>query len=58
MDRRSLIKMLRELDCGFKMDFTEEFLAQISMQRLRHIILAAVLQARRLSESKQRLRAS
>ena len=58
MNRRSLIKILREAECGFKMDFTDEFLAGTSMQRLRHTVLAAILQDRRLSQSKQELRAS
>jgi hypothetical protein len=53
MNRRSLIRMLRRLDCGFKVDFTDEFLAGVSMQRLRHIVLAAVLQAGKLAESQQ-----
>jgi len=43
MDRRSLIRRLRSLRCSFELDFTDEFLQQISLERLRHIILAASL---------------
>lgn len=54
MDRGELVKVLRRVQCGFKMDFTDEFLATLSMDRLRHIVLAAILQARRVSGAKRR----
>jgi len=43
MDRRSLIYLLRGMHCQFEMDFTDEFLMSISLERLRHIVLAAAL---------------
>ncbi len=46
MDRQNLIGMLSSLDCGFQFDFTKEFLDSVSLERLRHIVLAASLQAR------------
>lgn len=45
MDRDELKNMLRSLRCKFKLDFTDEFLATVSIERLRHILLAAVLHA-------------
>jgi len=45
MNRAGLIRMLRRLDCDFELDFTDEFLADISLPRLRHIVLAASLHA-------------
>jgi len=45
MDRAALTRMLRRLDCDFELDFTDEFLASISLPRLRHIVLAALLHA-------------
>jgi len=48
MDRPSLIKALRELKCDFKMDFDEEFLTGVSIERLRHILLAVCMHAHEL----------
>jgi len=45
MNRAGLIRMLRRLDCDFELDFTDEFLADISLPRLRHIVLSASLHA-------------
>ena len=47
MDRDHLIETLRYLRCGFDLDFTDEYLGSISLERLRHILLAASLHARR-----------
>ena len=44
-NRAGLIRMLRRLHCDFELDFTDEFLANISLPRLRHIVLAASLHA-------------
>ncbi len=41
MNRRSLIGALRHLHCDFELDFTDEFLNSISLDRLRHIAIAA-----------------
>lgn len=46
MNRRGLVRFLRGLDCGFEMDFTDEFLKSLSLGRLRHIVLAAISRAR------------
>ena len=43
MDRPELIKVLRSLHCGFGLDFTDDFLQSVSIERLRHIVLGAVL---------------
>ena len=47
MDRQSLLGTLKNLDCDFAMDFTDEFLNSISTDRLKHIVLAASLHAHR-----------
>ena len=51
MDRVALIQLLRKLECDFAMDFTDEFLDSLSIERLRHIVLAASLHAHRHSTS-------
>lgn len=43
MDRTGLKNMLRNMQCEFTLDFTDEFLDSISVERLRHITLAASL---------------
>lgn len=45
MDRDELSKMLRSLQCEFKLDFTDDFLATVSIERFRHILIAAALHA-------------
>jgi len=41
MDREGLILLLRGMHCTFPMDFTEAYLQTVSVERLRHIVLAA-----------------
>lgn len=43
MDREELVHVLRACHCDFELDFAEEFLETISLDRLRHITLAALL---------------
>jgi len=43
VDRPGLVRILRSLPCRFEVDFTDEFLGSISLEQLRHIILAARL---------------
>jgi len=45
MDRQSLIRLLRRFQCKFEMDFTDEFLNKMSLPRLRHIVVGAMLHA-------------
>ena len=45
MNRDGLVRTLRQIHCSFELDFTEEFLASISVERLRHITLAAWMAA-------------
>ena len=49
MDRKGLIDTLRKTQCNFELDFSDDFLKSISIERLRHIALAAHLQADRRS---------
>lgn len=46
MDRPVLVTTLRNLDCGFDMDFSDKALAEMDLDRLQHIVLAAALRAR------------
>lgn len=43
MDRKSLIEILQDMKCTFELDFTDEFLNSVSIERLRHIALGASL---------------
>ncbi len=33
------------MDCGFRIDFSDEYLKSMSLERLRHVVLAASLHA-------------
>ena len=46
MGRGELIRELRSLDCSFPIDFSDDYLNGMSVERLRHIILAASLHIR------------
>ncbi len=48
MDRPSLARSIRSYDAPFPIDFTPEFLASVSLERLRHIFLALCLQCQKL----------
>lgn len=50
LDRLSLIQMLRHMRCGFAMDFPDDYLNAVSIDRLRHIVLAASLHDRDKNE--------
>ena len=50
MDRPELIRVLRDIECGFTMDFTDEYLESLSMEELRHIVLAACARAEQVME--------
>ena len=43
MDRQSLVHVIRHLNCTFTLDFSDEFLKGLSLERLRHIALAAMV---------------
>ncbi|MFP3937598.1 MAG: hypothetical protein ACLFVW_04590 [Phycisphaerae bacterium] len=43
MGRDELTAILRRMHCEFDLDFTDEFLGSLSLERLRHIVLAAML---------------
>ena len=46
MSRSQLKGSLRSLKARFRMDFTDEFLDSLSKDKLRHILLAALLNGR------------
>ena len=46
MGRDGLVEILRALDCSFSIDFTDEYLKNLSLDRLRHLVLAACLHDR------------
>ena len=45
LERNELTKRIKNFKGRFKMDFTEEYLNKLSVDRLRHILLAALLNA-------------
>ncbi|MCE5278095.1 MAG: hypothetical protein ABFD92_09950 [Planctomycetaceae bacterium] len=53
LDRCELIRLLRGIQCDFDMDFTDDFLNSISVERLRHILTAASLHATNLGPHSQ-----
>jgi hypothetical protein len=46
LDRGELTKRIKNFRGRFKLDFTEDYLKKLSVDRLRHILLAAILNAR------------
>ena len=44
MNRKDVQQAIMRFDGRFKVDFTEEYLESLSLERLRHILLAAKLQ--------------
>jgi len=50
MPRRRLVALLGSMDCDFAIDFTDKFLKSASLERLRHIALAAALHAHNTSD--------
>lgn len=46
MTRPQLVTLLRGLQCDFHLDFSDEYLASLSLDRLRHITVAASLRSR------------
>jgi len=43
MDRCKLSRAILDMDCDFRVDFTEKQLRHLSMEKLRHVYLALVL---------------
>lgn len=46
LGRNELTRRIKNFRGRFKMDFTEDYLNKLSVDRLRHILLAALLNAR------------
>ncbi|MEN8126348.1 MAG: hypothetical protein ABFR90_00925 [Planctomycetota bacterium] len=47
MSKREVIRRLLHFDGGIKLDFTSDYLEKLSTDRLRHILLAAVVTVNR-----------
>ncbi len=45
LGRNELTKKIQNFHGRFKLDFTEEYLSKLSVDRLRHILLAALMNA-------------
>jgi hypothetical protein len=45
LDRSELKRRIRNFKGRFKLDFTEDYLDNLSVDRLRHILLAALINA-------------
>lgn len=52
LDRAGCLRELRRIRRP-RLDFTDEYLAQQSLDQLRHIVLAACIQARKSEPSRQ-----
>ncbi|MHC4120702.1 MAG: hypothetical protein ACYSWO_24680 [Planctomycetota bacterium] len=46
LGRNELTRRIRHFKGRFKLDFTEDYLSRLSVDRLRHILLAAVMNAK------------
>jgi len=46
LGRHELERRIRNFKGRFKLDFTQDYLSKLSVDRLRHILLAALLTAR------------
>ena len=50
LGRSDLITLLRAMQCGFDLDFTDEFLQGLSTDELRHVVSAASHHAHNLPD--------
>ena len=50
MDRDDVIAHLKAFDASFPIDFTDAFLAEVSLDRLRHVFVALCLQQHHIPE--------
>ena len=41
MRRPQLVTLLRRMRCGFNIDFSDEYINSMNLERLRHVALAA-----------------
>lgn len=48
LDRPAIVSQLHSFQASFPIDFTEDFLSTVSLDRLRHIFVALCLQQQRL----------
>ncbi len=48
MDRDAVLEHLHDFPATFPLDFTDEFLQTVSLDRLRHIFVALCLQSRHM----------
>ena len=46
LGRHELERRIRNFKGRFKLDFTQDYLSKLSLDRLRHILLAAVMNSR------------
>jgi hypothetical protein len=46
LERNELTRRIRNFKGRFKLDFTEDYLRKLSVERLRHILLAASINAK------------
>lgn len=46
LDRKELEKRIRNFRGRFRLDFSDEYLNKMTVERLRHVLLAALINAR------------
>ncbi len=47
LGRAELVRRIRNFRGRFRLDFTDDYLSNLSIDRLRHILLAALINAKR-----------
>ena len=57
MERAELVRFLRGLDCDFDIDFTDEYLDSMSLDRLRHTAVAASIHSHTTATLQRRMSA-
>lgn len=50
LDRHRLVQQLHTYPADFPIDFTDEYLATLSTDRLRHLFMAICIQSQRMPE--------
>jgi hypothetical protein len=50
MDRDDVISRMKAFEGSFPIDFTDDFLAEVSLDRLRHVFVALCLQQHHIPE--------
>lgn len=56
MGRAALVQAILEVDCDFPVDFTDDGLRSLSLEKLRHIYLALILHGKHPKPARRKRR--